>query len=131
MKKGVSSLPASLRWQREPRFHIFIARGEGELTGPDLLRALKGGKDLSHVAGISYRCADGAVCHNPGRQRIRDLDGIAKVNIGTEVRQAYEAGLRRSESVKEAQEATYERTKWVICDYFGQAGTRRLVLGEA
>jgi radical SAM superfamily enzyme YgiQ (UPF0313 family) len=54
-----------------------IARGEGELTGPDLLRALKGGKDLSHVAGISYRCADGAVCHNPGRQRIRDLDGIA------------------------------------------------------
>ncbi|MGD1000344.1 MAG: radical SAM protein [Candidatus Brocadiia bacterium] len=53
-----------------------ICRGEGELTGPDLLRALKSGGDLSGVAGISYRDGVGKIRHNPDRARIRDLDSI-------------------------------------------------------
>jgi radical SAM superfamily enzyme YgiQ (UPF0313 family) len=53
-----------------------IARGEGELTGPDLVRTLRAGGDLAAVAGISYRAADGRLRHNPDRPRIRDLDGI-------------------------------------------------------
>jgi len=52
-----------------------ICRGEGELTGPDLLRMLNDGRDLSSIAGISYRSADG-VHHNPDRERIKDLDAI-------------------------------------------------------
>ncbi len=62
-----------------------ICRGEGELTGTDLLRTLKnsGGTqgqdaratDLSAVAGISYRNSRG-VFHNPDRPRITDLDAI-------------------------------------------------------
>jgi len=55
--------------------------------------------------------------------------GIAKVNIGTEIRQAYESALRASKSVAAAQDAVYERTCWLIRDYFGLAGTRRLVTG--
>lgn len=55
--------------------------------------------------------------------------GIAKVNIGTEIRHAYESALRASESVAAAQDAVYERTCWLIRDYFGLAGTRRLVTG--
>jgi ketose-bisphosphate aldolase len=55
--------------------------------------------------------------------------GIAKVNIATEIRQAYESALRVSESVAAAQDAAYERTCWFIRDYFGLAGTRRLVTG--
>ena len=55
--------------------------------------------------------------------------GIAKVNIGAEIRQAYESALRVSESVAAAQDAVYERTCWLIRDYFGLAGTRRLVTG--
>jgi len=55
--------------------------------------------------------------------------GIAKVNIGTEIRQAYESALRASESVAAAQDAVYERTCWLIRNYFGLAGTRRLVTG--
>jgi ketose-bisphosphate aldolase len=49
--------------------------------------------------------------------------GIAKVNIGTEIRQPYEVTLRATGSVTAAQEAVYERTCWVIRDYFGLAGT--------
>jgi fructose-bisphosphate aldolase class II len=55
--------------------------------------------------------------------------GIAKVNIGTEIRQAYESALMVSESVAAAQDAVYERTCWLIRDYFSLAGTRRLVTG--
>jgi len=56
--------------------------------------------------------------------------GIAKVNIGTEIRQAYKSALRESESVATAQDAVYERTCWLIRDYFGLAGTKRLVVGS-
>jgi ketose-bisphosphate aldolase len=55
--------------------------------------------------------------------------GIAKVNIGTEIRQAYELALRESGSVAAAQDAVYERTCWLIRDYFGLAKTRGLVVG--
>jgi radical SAM superfamily enzyme YgiQ (UPF0313 family) len=51
-----------------------IARGEGEETGPELMRALDGGY-LGTVRGVSYR-SNGAIAHNPDRPRIRQLDRI-------------------------------------------------------
>ena len=56
--------------------------------------------------------------------------GITKVNIGTEIRQAYESALRASGSVAAAQDAVYERTSWLIRDYFGLSGTRALVVSQ-
>jgi fructose-bisphosphate aldolase class II len=53
--------------------------------------------------------------------------GIAKVNVGTEIRQSYEATWRESEDVTAAQDAVYERTRWLIRDYFGLNGTRKMV----
>ena len=58
-------------------------------------------------------------------------NGIAKVNVGTEIRQAYEVALRESQSVSAAQEATYRRTSELIRDDFHLAGTRGTVTGEA
>ncbi|MCL7452882.1 MAG: class II fructose-bisphosphate aldolase [Anaerolineae bacterium] len=55
--------------------------------------------------------------------------GIAKVNVGTEIRQAYESSLRGSGSVTAAQEAVYERTSWLLRDHFGVAGSRKQLLG--
>jgi fructose-bisphosphate aldolase, class II len=49
--------------------------------------------------------------------------GIAKVNIGTEIRQAYESTIRTTGEVASAQTAVYERACWMIRDYFGLAGT--------
>jgi ketose-bisphosphate aldolase len=57
--------------------------------------------------------------------------GIAKVNIGTEIRQAYEQPLRAGQGVDAAQRATYDRTCWVLRDYFAMAGTRKQVVGGA
>ena len=55
--------------------------------------------------------------------------GIAKVNIGTEIRQAYEEAWRETGSVVKAQDACYDRTCWVLRDYFGIAGDRRELTG--
>lgn len=54
-----------------------ISRGEGERTGPELLAALNNGRDLSSVAGLSYRDAAGQVRHNPARPRIEEIDAIS------------------------------------------------------
>ncbi len=61
--------------QRFPWIDV-ICRGEGELTGIDLLRTIQAGGDLGGVRGISYRTAGGEVIHNPDRPRITDLDAI-------------------------------------------------------
>jgi fructose-bisphosphate aldolase class II len=55
--------------------------------------------------------------------------GIAKVNVGTEIRQPYEAIIKAAGEVSAAQQAVYERACWVIREYFGLAGTRRGVIG--
>ena len=52
-----------------------ICRGEAEVTGPELLHALKNGRDFSKIKGLSYR-HNGSVFHNPDRERIHDLDSI-------------------------------------------------------
>jgi ketose-bisphosphate aldolase len=56
--------------------------------------------------------------------------GIAKVNIGTEIRQAYERALRETGQVTGAQEAVYERTVWVLRDYLMVSGKRSQLIQE-
>lgn len=58
-------------------------------------------------------------------------EGMTKVNIGTEIRQAYEQALQETGSVARAQEAVYDRTRWLLREYFGLSGTRAVVMGEA
>ncbi|MCL4304179.1 MAG: class II fructose-bisphosphate aldolase [Anaerolineae bacterium] len=53
--------------------------------------------------------------------------GITKVNVGTEIRQAYEAVLRQTQDVAAAQQAVYERTTWLLHDYFVLTGSRDLI----
>lgn len=53
--------------------------------------------------------------------------GIAKVNVGTEIRQPYEATLKETGSVLRAQQAVYERTKWVLHEILEIAGIRKAV----
>jgi ketose-bisphosphate aldolase len=81
---------------------------------------------LSQVTGVPLVLHGGS-----GIQQKYVLDafkrGIAKMNIGTEVRQAYEVALKESGSVTKAQESTFERTRWVLRDYLCLTGSRKLV----
>jgi radical SAM superfamily enzyme YgiQ (UPF0313 family) len=51
-----------------------VVRGEFEVTGADLARALDNGQDLSGVLGLTYRDADGGIHRNPDRPLLEPLD---------------------------------------------------------
>ena len=53
--------------------------------------------------------------------------GVAKINVGTEIRQPYESTLRQTRDLAAAQNAVYERTSWLIRDFFGWTGTAKIV----
>jgi ketose-bisphosphate aldolase len=55
--------------------------------------------------------------------------GITKVNVGTEIRQAYEQALRASGDVEKAQETCYARTYELLTDWFEIGGLREKVAG--
>jgi fructose/tagatose bisphosphate aldolase len=57
--------------------------------------------------------------------------GIAKINIATEIRQAYEQALAGTGKITAAQDAVYERTTWLIDDYFDLKGSRYLIKPSA
>jgi fructose-bisphosphate aldolase, class II len=92
--------------------------------------------DLDHLDRLRKATGIPLVLHGgSGIQRESLLGavkkGIAKVNVGTELRQAYELALRDSGNLPAAQEAVYARTTWFIRDCFGTAGTRWLALEGA
>jgi len=87
--------------------------------------------DLDHLGRLRQATGVPLVLHGGSGIRREYLlaavrQGVAKVNVGTELRQAYESALRESGRVAAAQEAVYARTVWTLRDYFGVAGSRWL-----
>ena len=90
--------------------------------------------NLDHLAKLRDATGIPLVLHGgSGIQRAYMLEamarGIAKVNVATEIRQAYETGLRETGSVEGGQDAVYERTVWMLRDYFGISGCRERIVG--
>jgi ketose-bisphosphate aldolase len=55
--------------------------------------------------------------------------GIAKINVGTEIRQPYETALKEGGSIFAAQDAVYRRTSWIIHEFLGNQGIRKGLVG--
>lgn len=82
---------------------------------------------LNQAAGVPLVLHGGSgVRQEYLRQAIQH--GIAKINIGAEIRQAYERARRETGEVSQAQEAVYERTVWVLRDYLQISGKRRKIV---
>ncbi len=73
---GVGSTAVEEKILRRFPWVNIICRSESERTGPELLRTIQAGDDLAGVDGISFHDANGAIRHNPKRQRIHELDSI-------------------------------------------------------
>lgn len=54
-------------------------------------------------------------------------NGIAKINVGTEIRHAYEQTLKSTGDVNQAQEATYNRTRDLLKNFFEISGNHDLL----
>jgi ketose-bisphosphate aldolase len=88
---------------------------------------------LDHLEKLAAATGVPLVLH--GGSGIRQADvlasmkkGIAKINVGTEIRQAYEQALKAGGDVKAAQKAVYDRTSSLIKDWFKLAGIRERIL---
>jgi fructose-bisphosphate aldolase, class II len=92
--------------------------------------------DLEHLENLFQAVMIPLVLHGgSGVQREFVLasfqKGIAKINVGTEIRQAYEAALKSSGRISAAQDAVYERTGWLIGEYFGLKNIQPLLIEGA
>jgi len=54
--------------------------------------------------------------------------GITKINIGTDIRQAYESADKSAGDLIASQDAVYERTTWIIRDYLDLIDTKEILL---
>jgi ketose-bisphosphate aldolase len=80
--------------------------------------------DLEHLGNLSQAVLVPLVLHGgsgiPQEYVLASFKkGIAKINIATEIRQAFEATLQSIGKISAAQDAVYERTSWLIGEYFG------------
>jgi ketose-bisphosphate aldolase len=87
---------------------------------------------LDHLARLEAATGIPLVLHGGSGVRQADVlaamkKGIAKINVGTEIRQAYEKGLAEGGQVR-AVEATFERTASLLRDYFGIAGIAKEIV---
>ncbi len=92
--------------------------------------------DLDHLQSLARASSVPLVLHGgsgiPQEYVLASFKkGIAKINIATEIRQAYEATLQSTGKASAAQDAVYERTCWLIGDYFGLADIQPVVIQEA
>jgi ketose-bisphosphate aldolase len=86
--------------------------------------------DVEHIAELYRVTALPLVLHGGSGIQIDYIRraiaaGIAKINVGTEIRQAYEASLAENpHDISKAQEQVYKRVRELICDMLGPANER-------
>lgn len=136
-KKGFTKVEEARRFAAESgcdwlsvaagSFHGAIAANTKHLKKPEARL------DLSHIAALSE-----ATGHMPlvlhGGSGIRQEyilgameQGIAKINVATEIRQPYEFALEEKPGdIAYAQNAVYERTRWVIRHFLHTDGNHDL-----
>ena len=90
--------------------------------------------DIGHIAALRDATGIPLVLHGGSGIRvdcIRDAvkNGIAKINIATDIRQAWENALDEKNDVEYARHAVYEKTRWVLNDFLQTAGNARRLFG--
>jgi len=65
---------------QEPGIDL-VVRGEGEETFLEVVEALKAGRDMQGIGGVSWKKKDGGIVHNPERPFL-DLERVPEVPFG-------------------------------------------------
>ena len=93
--------------------HGAIAENLRKQKKPDARLDIEHIKALHEAAGIPLVLHGGS---GIGQQYILDAikNGVAKINVGTEIRQPYELAMEKRNDTQYAREQVYQRTQWVI-----------------
>lgn len=104
-------------------FHGAIASSTKHLKKPEARL------DIDHIATLSEATGRMPLVLHGGSGINQDYilkamaNGIAKINVGTEIRQPYEFALEEKPGdIAYAQEKVYERTRWVIREFLHTTG---------
>ena len=104
-------------------FHGAIASSTKHLKKPEARL------DIEHIATLSEATGHMPLVLHGGSGINQDYilkamaNGIAKINVGTEIRQPYEFALEEKPGdIAYAQEKVYERTRWVIREFLHTTG---------
>jgi ketose-bisphosphate aldolase len=109
--------------------HGAIAAGQKDRKKIEARLDLERLEELKIAAGIPLVLHGGSgIRHENVRLAMRH--GIAKINVGTEIRQSYEMALKEGGSISRAQDAVYARTRWVLEEWLGLAGIRKSVVEQ-
>jgi fructose-bisphosphate aldolase class II len=131
--RGFTGVAEAARFPRETGcdwLSVAVGNVHGAISGALRHRKKVAARlDLVHLGRLRQATGVPLVLHGgSGVEREAMLGavkrGIAKVNVGTEIRQAYEQGLKEGGSVAWAQDAVYRRTCWLLRDYFAVSGAR-------
>ena len=127
-KKGFTKVEEAARFAKESgcnwlsvaagSFHGAIAANTKHLKKPEARL------DIEHIAALYNATGEMPLVLHGGSGIKQDYilraieNGIAKINVATEIRQPYEFALEeRPGDIAFAQEKVYDRTRWVIRDF--------------
>lgn len=136
-KKGFTDLEEARRFARESGCDwLSVAVGNIHGAVADSLRDQKKPEarlDVAHIQALGEATGLPLVLHGGSGINVDYIRrgikaGIAKINIGTELRQAYERGLRAGGEAA-GQTAVYEKTCAALTDMLGIKGSRALIMG--
>ena len=134
--KGFTSPEDAQRFVQETGvdwLSVAIGNIHGAITGAAKdQKKVEARLDIAHLQQIARVTGIPLVLHGgSGIKREYVLEaiknGITKINIGTEIRQAYERGLGESSNIKEAQKETKEKVKEVVSSYYEIEGSARIL----
>jgi len=135
--EGFTKVDEAVRFVRETRcdwLSVSIGNIHGAVVAA--LRDRPKGEsrlNLQHLEALSRATGVPIVLHGGSGVRHEDVlqgmkRGIAKVNVGFEIRKAYEDELKSSGNVEAAQGAVYKRTRSLLREYFRISGIAKAIL---
>ena len=138
-RKGFTSLDEAERFVSETKcdwLSVAVGNIHGAIAdGLKFQKKPEARLDIEHIVALSNATKIPLVLHGGsgiGKEYIRQgiSAGIAKINVGTETRQAYLRVLEdQPDNRKAAQEAVYNCVRDLIKNFLGNSGTRGLLFG--
>ncbi|MDR1388772.1 MAG: class II fructose-bisphosphate aldolase [Treponema sp.] len=143
-KKGFTGIEDARRFAKESGC-AWLSVSAGSIHGA-IAKGIRGEQkpearlDIDHIAAL-YAATGGMPLVLHGGSGIRQeyllravQNGIAKINIGTEIRQPYEAALdekhkkhEKPVTMENVREKVYRKTRWVLRDFLKASNTKPLI----
>lgn len=112
---------------------VAVGNIHGAITGVAKdMKKLEARLNIEHLKKIKEVTGIPLVLHGGSSIKREHLleairNGLTKLNIGTEIRQAYERVLKSSHSVEKAQEEVCGVMEYLMVDYYGVKGSKSLL----